>query len=155
MVYLLDSCVLIDYSRGHIGATDFLDSLQSSPVISALTLTEVLSGVRNTREERLFDELFSAIEAIPVDAAVAHLASEYLRQYRRSHNLDPLAIGGITYQCQHSRVCSPRYAINPSVGARLGLWRTSENRDRITLALRSPHQFESHPYSGNELLAGM
>ncbi|MEM6406250.1 MAG: type II toxin-antitoxin system VapC family toxin [Pseudomonadota bacterium] len=107
MVYLLDSCVLIDYSRGHIGAADFLDSLQSPPVISVLTLTEVLSGVRNIKEERLFEKLFSTIEAIPVDTVIAHLASEYLRQYRRSHNLDPFdAVIGATAQSHDAELAT-------------------------------------------------
>jgi len=89
MPYLLDSCILIDYSRGHQGAVTFVESIENTPDVSVLTMTEILSGVRNQREERLFDRLFSVMGLIPVNAEIATLASDYLRQYRGSHQLDP------------------------------------------------------------------
>jgi len=89
VLYLLDSCILIDYSRGHSGAVTFVESIESAPSVSVLTMTEVLSGVRSKREEQLFDRLFSVMGLVSVNAEIATLASDYLRQYQGSHQLDP------------------------------------------------------------------
>lgn len=54
MAILLDTCILIDYSKNLPGAVEYLDNLQTSPAVSALTVTEILTGIRNKREKELF-----------------------------------------------------------------------------------------------------
>ena len=48
--YLIDTCVIVDYSRGYAPAIEFLENLERKAAISALTIAELYSGVRNRRE---------------------------------------------------------------------------------------------------------
>jgi len=68
---LLDTCILIDFSRGNPQAQTFMESLEVAPCLSALTVTEILAGVRNKRERSLFDNLFGLWEIFPVSAEIA------------------------------------------------------------------------------------
>ncbi|MCH8238329.1 MAG: PIN domain-containing protein [Proteobacteria bacterium] len=85
---ILDSCILIDISRQKAGAASFVGGLERVPSVSVLTVTEVLSGVRNQRERRLFDRLFLDWNVMEVDHETAELAARWLNQYRPSHGLD-------------------------------------------------------------------
>ena len=85
---ILDSCILIDVSRNNRNAVDYLEGLQSLPAISVVTMTEVLSGVRNKRESRLFEALFAQWRIIPLDVAIAREAGDLLSKYQASHGTD-------------------------------------------------------------------
>ncbi len=85
---ILDSCILIDISRQRAEAVSFVGGLEIVPSVSVLTVTEVLSGVRNQRERRLFDRLFLDWNVMEVDHETAELAARWLNQYRASHGLD-------------------------------------------------------------------
>ena len=85
---ILDSCILIDISRQRAEAVSFVGGLEMVPSVSVLTVTEVLSGVRNQHERRLFDRLFLNWNVLDVDYETAELAARWLNQYRPSHGLD-------------------------------------------------------------------
>ena len=85
---LLDSCILIDYSRGSQQALQFVDGLSEPPLISVLTMTETLAGVRNSEEQQLFDGLFAVWRVVDVTPEIARLAGTHLKQYRKSHGTD-------------------------------------------------------------------
>lgn len=87
MAILLDTCILIDYSKNHPGAVEYLDNLQTSPAVSALTITEILTGIRNKREKELFLTLFNLWEVFPVTHGIAELAGFYRQTYYKSHHL--------------------------------------------------------------------
>ncbi len=87
MVLLLDTCILIDYSKNYSGAVSYLDSLQKPPAISALTVTEILTGIRNKREKELFLTLFNLWEVFPVTHEIAELAGSYRQMYYKSHRI--------------------------------------------------------------------
>lgn len=60
----------------------------TTPCVSALTVTEILAGVRNKREQQLFENLFNAWEILPVTHEIAELGGKLLNQYMRSHGTD-------------------------------------------------------------------
>lgn len=85
---LLDTCILIDYSRSKVGAVNFIDSLLIAPALSALTVTEILTGIRNKREQKLFDNFFSFCTIVPVSIEIAEQAGHLLNKYMKSHGSD-------------------------------------------------------------------
>ena len=87
MTLLLDTCILIDYSKNHSGAVGYLDNLQIPPAVSALTVTEILTGIRNKREKELFLTLFNLWEVFPVTYEIAELAGFYRQMYFKSHHI--------------------------------------------------------------------
>ena len=87
---LLDTCVLIDVLRGNEAAVAFVGGLPKKPALSVITVTEILAGVRNARERKLFEQFAAACEAVPIDLESATLAGEYVSQYSKSHSVDPI-----------------------------------------------------------------
>lgn len=87
MTLLLDTCILIDYSKNHSGAVQYLDKLQSPLAVSALTVTEILTGTRNKREKKLFLTLFNLWLVFPVTYEIADLAGYYRQAYFKSHRI--------------------------------------------------------------------
>ena len=87
---LLDTCVLIDVLRGNEAALAFVGELPGKPALSVITVTEILAGVRNARERKLFGQFAAACEAVPIDLEIATQAGEYVSHYRKSHNVDPI-----------------------------------------------------------------
>lgn len=85
---LLDTCILIDYSRGKPDAVAFIDALAIAPALSALTVTEILAGIRNKREQTLFENFFSDCDILPVTYLIALQGGQLLNQYMRSHGTD-------------------------------------------------------------------
>jgi len=87
---LLDTCVLIDVLRGSEAALAFISELPEKPALSVITVTEILAGVRNARERKLFEQFAAACDAVPIDLEIATLAGEYVSQCRKSHSVDPI-----------------------------------------------------------------
>lgn len=87
---LLDTCVLIDVLRGNEAALTFVSELPGIPSLSVITVTEIMAGVRNARERKLFEQFANACEAVPIDLEIAALAGRYVNQYRKSHGVDPI-----------------------------------------------------------------
>ncbi|MBL26691.1 MAG: VapC toxin family PIN domain ribonuclease [Rhodospirillaceae bacterium] len=87
---LLDTCVVIDVLRGREAAVAFVEGLPVRPSLSVITATELLAGVRGSRERRTIERLFQVYAVCDVGLAVAGLAGDYVREYGPSHNVDPL-----------------------------------------------------------------
>jgi predicted nucleic acid-binding protein len=97
--YLLDSGVLIRHLRRHQPTTELMTELvlEGQLGIATISRTEIIEGMRDHERQhtmRLLDSLFSW----PLDAAVADLAGNYIRQFRsKGITLDkPDAIIGAT-----------------------------------------------------------
>jgi predicted nucleic acid-binding protein len=82
---LIDSCVLIDYSRGGVAARDFLTTLTTDPLISVMTVTELFGGVREGRERDWLEAWVHDVRVLPVTLEIARLGGLYWRSYRSSH----------------------------------------------------------------------
>ena len=85
--YLLDTCILIDYFKGHPGAVSFLEALNTPPFLSTLTLSELYAGVREGRERQLLDGLIRHFTVIPLEINTAIKGGLYKRQYAKSHGV--------------------------------------------------------------------
>ena len=83
--YLVDTCILIDYFRGHTKAAAFLDGLNAPPYLSSSTVTELYAGVREEKERGLLDALVSQFPVLPLDKDAAIKGGLYRRQHSKSH----------------------------------------------------------------------
>ena len=87
---LIDTDIVIDHFHGHHAALEYLaETLTAGETlaISVITLAEILSGVRPGEDERT-ERLLSLFSILDVNPAVARHSGTYLRQFRRSHNLE-------------------------------------------------------------------
>ncbi|MGD0367651.1 MAG: type II toxin-antitoxin system VapC family toxin [Acidobacteriaceae bacterium] len=91
MSVLVDSDVLIEVARGrnHDLMSRWVKlSVSDIPVLySPVTAAEVWAGAL-PREQRLIEELFRPMECAVIDEETGRQAGEYLRQFRRSHNVE-------------------------------------------------------------------
>jgi predicted nucleic acid-binding protein len=81
---VLDSSVLIDVLRGSLAAGEFIAGLGDRPSCSEVSRIEIIQGLRSS-ERRPAARLFSLVDWVPVDKAVARRAGELGRQWRHSH----------------------------------------------------------------------
>lgn len=87
---LLDTCILIDVLRGRGDAIAYVTNLPHTPAISVITATELVAGVRSATERRQIEGLLSTYVVHGIDLETAILAGDYVRQYGRSHAVDPI-----------------------------------------------------------------
>ena len=90
MAYLIDSDVMVDFTRGNAKAADYLDSLGDDCLLSAITALELIAGARNQREVADLDILISAYEQIPPNEEIARRAYALMMTFARSHGLHAL-----------------------------------------------------------------
>jgi predicted nucleic acid-binding protein len=84
---MLDSDVLIDYLRRHPAAVAFIQGLKQRPLLSAVSVAELYSGVRDGEERVTLDTVVGGFRVIAVTRAMAVRAGLHRRQYRKSHNV--------------------------------------------------------------------
>ena len=78
---LLDTDVLIEYLRGREAAVDWLEARTEELLVSAVTVAELFSGVRDDREERALERFLGAFEVVPVDLSIARLGGLLRRDH--------------------------------------------------------------------------
>lgn len=97
--FLLDSCVLIRHLRRHRLTTELIKALalEGQLGIATISRTEIIEGMRD-HERQPTMRLLESLHPWPLDAAVADLAGDYIRQFRsKGITLDkPDAIIGAT-----------------------------------------------------------
>ena len=84
-LFLLDTCILIDYLRGKKGAVDFLESLDRPPAISVLTISELFDGVRNEKEQIIIRDLIASLEVFEFNDVVAESGGLLRQKFYKSH----------------------------------------------------------------------
>ena len=87
---LLDSDILIEVLRGRneeiLARWSDLIRAEGLLAYSAVTAAEIWHGVRDSEQASVSD-MFTALTCIPVDADIGRRAGDYLRHFRRSHQL--------------------------------------------------------------------
>ena len=83
--FLIDSDVIIEYLRGREQAIQYLESLEGGLCVSAITVAELYSGVRDNDEEEALERFLSAFDVIPIDQALARLGGLCRRSYQPGH----------------------------------------------------------------------
>ena len=86
--FVLDSTVLIDVSRGHAGATRFLDDAVDRGEIWSVTPVrmEVRWAMRSS-ETAIIERLFDSIYWLEVSTDIADRAGDFGRRFGKSHGL--------------------------------------------------------------------
>jgi predicted nucleic acid-binding protein len=87
---LIDTDIAIDHFHGHQEAfIFFMETLSSGESIafSVVSLVEILAGLRSGEEKRT-ERLLELFNIIEVNQRIGRKAGDYLRLYRRSHNLE-------------------------------------------------------------------
>lgn len=67
------------------------DALSRGPAVlfcSPVTVAELWHGARQ-QDDRILQALLAAIQSIPIDAEIGQRAGVLLRQYAKSHGVDP------------------------------------------------------------------
>ena len=85
--YLLDTDVLIEYLRGIKSAIKFLEGLEGELILSAITVAELYSGVRDQGEEEALDNFLFAFDVAPVDEDLAREGGLIRKEYHHSHGV--------------------------------------------------------------------
>jgi predicted nucleic acid-binding protein len=86
---IVDTDVLIWYSRGYQSAIDALHSLDRFS-ISVVTYIEVIQGARNKKELNAFKKALGVLKAqvIQIDELISTKAMFYVEQYALSHSME-------------------------------------------------------------------
>jgi hypothetical protein len=86
---LVDSDVLIDFSRGVDTVADYLAELSTASelCISAITQIEMMVGCPNKRALQALDRFLIRFEVVYLDEAISIQALKLLQQYNLSHGL--------------------------------------------------------------------
>lgn len=91
MIVLIDSDVLIEVSRAKDPAilSRWLElSLSDAAVLcSPVSVAELWAGVRPS-EHKILEHLFHSLTPIPITAAIARQAGNYLQKFSKSHSLE-------------------------------------------------------------------
>ena len=86
--YLVDTDVMIWYLRGDENAKELLHSLNFC--ISSVTYMELLQGMRNKQELKLFQKMIKSwgIKVVFIDEEISAKALFYMEEYFLSHSME-------------------------------------------------------------------
>lgn len=86
---IVDTDVLIWYSRGHKKAIDLVHNLESFS-ISVVTYMEIIQGVRNKQELNTFKNALGILQVkvVQIDELISTKAMFFVEQYSLSHSLE-------------------------------------------------------------------
>lgn len=86
---IVDTDILIDVGRNVTQAVTFLETMeqQTTVMISAVTVMELLVGCRNKREMRHLDRFLQRFHVLMLDPHISAKAIDLLRTYRLGHGL--------------------------------------------------------------------
>lgn len=85
---LLDTCIVIDFLRRKPAAKEYIHGLDEIPYLSAVTVAELYSGVREGDERSKLDALIEAFHTISTTEEIGKQGGLYRRQYGKSHGVD-------------------------------------------------------------------
>lgn len=85
---LLDTCIVIDFLRGHARAGAYIRSLDGRPTVSVVTIAELFQGLRSQRRETEVRGFLQDCRIVIVSEHIAELTGSILRTYGSSHALD-------------------------------------------------------------------
>ncbi len=85
MTWLLDTNILIDYSRNHAAAVHWMESNLHACAMPVLAVAEYAQGTRNEAEQEVLRALCQAMPVIPLTQEMAEIGGVWAQQYRASH----------------------------------------------------------------------
>lgn len=84
---VLDTCVLVDFLRGHPAAVSFLLSNQDRSLLSPVVIAELHRGARNDEEISELDRLPVLFNTVSISPEIGRQSGAYMREYAASHGL--------------------------------------------------------------------
>ena len=92
MTILVDSDILIEVSRGKdrdiVSQWIELSRSDAHILYSPLSVAELWAGAR-PGEHEVLKNLFRTLTCVPIDREIGRHAGDYLRQFRKSHAVEP------------------------------------------------------------------
>ena len=88
MIYLCDTCILIDYLRGKTEVQQKLLSDRKQGLgMSSVTYRELMVGALNKREVNIIKKAFSDFEIIEISEPISIKAKNLIESFTKSHGL--------------------------------------------------------------------
>ena len=90
MIYLCDTCVLIDYLRGKTEVQQKLEQDEGLGLglgLSSITYMELMVGALNNREVGIIKKAFSDFEIVEISESISVKARSLIEKYTKSHGL--------------------------------------------------------------------
>ena len=84
-MWLLDTNILIDFSKGSLPSKEWLQAKVRDCRLSALVVAEFVQGIQTPAEMELLESFKRICPVLPISDEVAMLGGQWSRQYRRSH----------------------------------------------------------------------
>jgi predicted nucleic acid-binding protein len=78
---------VIDVSRGHAAAINYVDGLPEPWVLSQITALELVVGARDKRDLGMIDGFLSVYSVLPLTDGIGTRAYGLLKTYAKSHGL--------------------------------------------------------------------
>ena len=88
MIYLCDTCILIDYLRGKPDVQKrLMADRQKGLGMSSVTYMELMVGALNKREIGIIKKAFSDFELIEISEPISKKARNLIEKFSKSHGL--------------------------------------------------------------------
>ncbi|MCR4821285.1 MAG: type II toxin-antitoxin system VapC family toxin [Treponema sp.] len=88
MLYLCDTCILIDYLKGKAEVQQKLTKDREQGLgMSSVTYMELMVGALNKREVGIIKKAFSDFEIVEVSESISIKARNLIEKYTKSHGL--------------------------------------------------------------------
>jgi predicted nucleic acid-binding protein len=88
MIYICDTCILIDYLRGKTEVKQKLEKDREQGIgMSSITFMELMVGAFNKKEITIIKKAFSDFEIIEVSESISIKAKNLIEKYSKSHGL--------------------------------------------------------------------
>ncbi|WP_294430623.1 type II toxin-antitoxin system VapC family toxin [uncultured Treponema sp.] len=88
MVYLCDTCILIDFLRGKTEIKDKLSKDREFGLgMSSVTYMELMVGALNKREVGIIKKAFSDFEIVEISESISKKARNLIEKFTKSHGL--------------------------------------------------------------------
>jgi predicted nucleic acid-binding protein len=86
---IVDTDILIDFSRGMSATAEYLDQAATTTTlaISAITQMELIVGCLDKRALRTIEQFLMRFQVLPLTPEITQKGVELLREYKLSHNL--------------------------------------------------------------------
>ncbi len=83
----MDTDILVDFLRGNNEAVNYVKIYAKNIVLSAISVAELYSGVRDNKERKELDEFIGLFPIIPVSFEIAQMGGLFKRDFFKSHNV--------------------------------------------------------------------
>ena len=88
MLYLCDTCILIDYLKGKVDIQQKLSKDRTEGLgMSSVTYMELMVGALNKREVGIIKKAFADFEIIEISESISTKARNLIEKYTKSHGL--------------------------------------------------------------------